>query len=209
MAELADATALGAVGVTCGGSNPSVRTTPFPKREMVATMDKVSLMNCARARKRRAHDERIREKAREAFRRYHGNPLFLSGIALYWAEGTRMSAAHRKYQLALTNSDHNLLRFYCRFLRRYFEDIDSTQWRVGLFLYPDIDVKEAVSFWSRSLDIPGGQFIKPQILRSGNRADKKLEFGTCCVYVNSKDACIGMQTWIQCISGITSRKSVH
>ena len=136
----------------------------------------------------------------ELFGKYKYLPLFLAGIILYWAEGTRLNKKYRKYQLALTNSDSKLISFYCKFLKAYFKDIAIKDWRAELFLYPDIKPREAVSYWSRVLRIPSRQFIKSQILSSNNAQDKKLKFGTCCVYINSKDACLTMQTWIESVS---------
>jgi hypothetical protein len=163
-------------------------------------IDKVSIMNRARLEKRRIRDSEVIKTAALLFDKYKNESLFMSGVALYWAEGTRLNNRYRKYQLALTNSDSSLLYFYCKFLQRYFEDIEIKDWRVGLYLYPDINPKEAVSYWSRSLNIPKGQFIKPQILNSKGKQGRKLKFGVSCVYINSKDACLTMQTWIEAVS---------
>ena len=151
-------------------------------------------MNQARLQKRLDRDISVKKKAGELFEKYNKEPLFLSGVILYWAEGTRLNKDYRKYQLAFTNSDPNLISFYCRFLRNYFENIDNKALRAGLFLYPDIDPQQAISYWANILNIPQSQFIKSQVLTGNIRQNRKLKFGTCCIYVNSKDACITMQT---------------
>ncbi len=163
-------------------------------------MDKVAIMNRARLQKRRDRDTLVRNEAMESFEKHKDDPLFLSGVVLYWAEGTRLNKNSRKYQLAFTNSDSNLVSFYCNFLQRYFKDIGKKDWRIGLFLYPDIKLKEAVSYWSGVVNIPQSQFIKSQILESKCSSIRKLKFGTCCLYVSSKDACLTMQMWIEAIS---------
>lgn len=163
---------------------------------MYGMVDKIAIMNRARLDKRRKRDELVKKEAKFLFKRYKNDPLFLAGIVLYWAEGTRLSGHYRKYQLAFTNSDPNLTGFYCSFLRRYFPNINIDDWRAGLFLYPDIQANKAVSYWSDILGIPPKQFIKSQVLNSKNGQTKKLVFGTCCIYVNSKDACLTMQEWI-------------
>ena len=165
-------------------------------------IDKIAIMNRARIQKRRDRDIFVRKTAVELFEKYKDIPLFISGVVLYWAEGTRLNKNYRKYQLAFTNSDSNLTIFYCGFLREYFKNIDRKDWRVGLFLYPDIKIDQAMSYWSNALNIPCVQFIKSQILPSNKRPDKKLEFGTCCVYINSKDACLTMQAWIEAINSM-------
>lgn len=166
-------------------------------------VDKISIMNRARIQKRRDRDALVKRLAAEEFERNKHDPPFLSGVVLYWAEGTRLNKNYRKYQLAFTNSDPGLISFYCKFLKKYFKNIDNRDWRAGLFLYPDIDHAQAIAYWSRVLNITPKQFIKSQILKSNIKQNKKLAFGTCCVYVNSKDACITMQTWIDTVSALT------
>lgn len=159
-------------------------------------------MNRARLQKRRDRDTLIKNLAVEEFERNKHDPLFLSGTVLYWAEGTRLNKNYRKYQLALTNSDSKLIKFYCNFLERYFENIDKTSWRVGLYLYPDINKNMVKAYWAQKIGITQKQFIKPQVLPVKNMNSKKLRHGICCVYVNSKDACLAMDTWIQAIGNM-------
>ena len=165
-------------------------------------MNKVAVMNEARARYKLQHDIEIKDQAKISFERHKNEPLFVAGIMLYWAEGTRLpaTATNRKYQLALTNSNPELVELYCKFLRSYFENIESAI-RAALFIYSDIDEAGAKSFWSGRLRIPLSQFIKTQILPSrGAPSKKKLPFGVCCVYLNSKDYCYRMESWISNIS---------
>lgn len=159
-------------------------------------IDKIVIMNRARLKKRQDRDILVKKEAEELFKECRNEPLFLSGVMLYWAEGTRLNGSYRKYQLAFTNSDSLLVGFYCNFLSKYFPNIDRKDWRAGLFLYPDIKTDEAISYWAGVLNISHRQFIKPQVLTGKNSQTKKLKFGTCCVYVNSKDACLTMQAWI-------------
>jgi len=162
-------------------------------------------MNRARLQKRHDRDVAVKKEAVRLFGTYRSDPLFLSGVMIYWAEGTRLNQNYRKYQLAFTNSDAGLLNFYCKFLRIYFKDIDNKNWRAGLFLYPDINPEKAKCYWSQVLSMPRSQFIKSQILNSSNKQNRKLKFGTCCVYVNSKDACLTMQAWIDAVNNYMRR----
>lgn len=196
-----DTYGLGPYGVTLGGSTPSVRIILV----IASVMDKIYIMNKARIEKRRARDVLVEKTAKELFEKHKDEPIFLSGIVLYWAEGTRLNKNYRKYQLAFTNSDANLVNFYCNFLQKYFKNINQSDWRAGLFLYPDIDVKKAISYWSKVLNISNKQFIKPQILKSRNIQARKLRFGTCCLYINSKDACLVMQGWIESLCELMRR----
>ncbi|MBU4377020.1 MAG: hypothetical protein KKD29_06030 [Candidatus Omnitrophica bacterium] len=165
-------------------------------------IDKIAVMNEARARHRADRDTEVRNQAELLFEKYKDDPLFVAGVMLYWAEGTRISksSTNRKYQLALTNSNPELLEVYCNFLRKYFGDIELNL-RMALYIYQDIDELSTKSFWSARLRVPLDQFIKTQILPSRAVLTKnKLSHGICCLYLNGKDYCLRMETWIKNIS---------
>ncbi len=165
-------------------------------------IDKVAIMNKARSEHRFQRDMDVKKEAEILFEQYKDDPLFVAGVMLYWAEGTRISksSTNRKYQLALTNSNPELLEVYCRFLRKYFGNIESDL-RVALYIYQDINEPSTKSFWSARLRIPLNQFIKTQILPSRAVLTKtKLSYGICCLYLNGKDYCLRIETWINNIS---------
>ena len=165
-------------------------------------IDKVAIMNKAREQYRLEHEAEVEKQAKVSFEQYKNDPLFVAGVMLYWAEGTRLPTGYKKYQLAFTNSEPNILEVYCNFLRRYFSNIELVL-RVALFIYEDIDESDAKSFWSKRLKIPLGQFIKTQVLPSRSMLTKtKLRYGTCCVYINSKDYCCTMEMWIDMLNGV-------
>lgn len=159
--------------------------------------DKIAVMNEARAKRRLRHDTEIKNQAKILFEQHKDDTLFVAGIMLYWAEGTRLpkNSNNRKYQLALTNSDPELLEVYCSFLRRYFKDVELAM-RAALYIYKDINEANVKSFWSTRLGIPLSQFIKTQVLPSRSAQRAKLPYGICCVYLNSKDYCHMMELWI-------------
>jgi len=163
-------------------------------------MDKVAIMNRAREKYRLEHDEDVKRQAEELFKQHKNEPLFIAGVMLYWAEGTRLTNKYRKYQLEFTNSDPEILEVYCSFLRKYFGNIEESL-RAGLYIYKDINESSAKSFWSEWLQIPVDQFIKSQVLPSKSLLTKtKLPYGTCRVYLNKKDYSCTMQSWIESMS---------
>ena len=162
-------------------------------------LNKVAIMNKARENYRIAHDIGVKDQAEMSYEQYKDDPLFVAGVMLYWAEGTRLPS-YKKYQLSLANSDPELLKVYCNFLRNFFGDVE-TSLRVALYIYQDIDESEAKLFWSTQLKIPLNQFIKTQVLPSRSVLTKtKLPYGTCSVYISSKDFCWTMQIWIERMS---------
>ncbi|MBL7084519.1 MAG: hypothetical protein ISS43_00215 [Candidatus Omnitrophica bacterium] len=167
-------------------------------------IDKVAIMNKTREKYRLAHDAEVKRQAKISFEQYKNDPLFVAGVMLYWGEGTRIikQREYRKYQLAFTNSEPEMLEVYCNFLRRYFAKMESDL-RVALFIYQDIDESDVKLFWSNRLKIPLNQFIKTQMLPSRSVLTKsKLPYGVCCVYLSGKDYCYTMQVWIDNISSV-------
>jgi len=158
-------------------------------------MDKIALMNEAREEKRLQRNAEVKRKAEIHFQHYKTEPLFIAGIMLYWAEGKTTERA--PCTLELNNSDPKLLEIYCHFLRNYLK-ISQLQLRARLFLYPDLNEDKIKIFWSELLDIPLSQFIKSYISESRSSVTKsKLQYGTCSVYINSKDLRITIAVWIE------------
>jgi len=162
---------------------------------MIKTVDKVAIMNKARAKYRLEHDEKIKEEARISFEKYKNDPLFVAGIMLYWAEG-KVTQKDR-YNLELNNSNPKLLEIYGCFLRKYLNVADSAL-RIRLFLYPDLNEDKCKNFWAELLNVSSDQFIKSYISVGRSSVTKnKLAHGTCSLYVTGKDSRLIMATWIE------------
>lgn len=86
--------------------------------------------------------------------------LFIAGLYLYWAEGTKSALG----RIAMTNTDPSVLKAFldwCKLMR-----IPHAKLRVKLHLYKDMNIEEETRFWSQTLAIPNPQFRKPYIKKS-------------------------------------------
>ena len=81
------------------------------------------------AANRRAERVSYQEEGRELAR--GGDPLYVAGCMLFWAEGGK----HRN-TLRFTNSDPEMVRFFVAFLRTCFQ-IDDEQIRLTCNLFAD------------------------------------------------------------------------
>jgi len=102
--------------------------------------------------------------------------FFVAGIALYAGEGSKTDGV-----VKFANTDAGMVRFYCAWLRRFFE-IDEARLHVRVYLHEGLDLDAAERHWSEVTCVPRAQFWKayravadPTIRRN------KHEFG--CVYV--------------------------
>jgi len=95
-------------------------------------------------------------------RKYPIKELKLLGAALYLSEGTKLRVDNRGwkyYDVEFTNTDPRMMRVYSDFARRVLK-LSEEKLRVQVFVYPDHDERESISFWSKTLNIPVKQFTK-------------------------------------------------
>ncbi len=170
-------------------------------------MDKIAIMNKARAKYRLEHEEEIKRQAMSLFEQYKNDPLFIAGIMLYWAEGK--ATQRDPWSLELSNANPELLKLYRRFLTQYLK-VDNAKLRARLFLYPDLDESDNKVFWSNLLDVPLAQFNKSYIGNSRSSVTKhKLAHGdVCSLYIARKDLRMIISIWIDQFAGFCIKGKV-
>lgn len=100
-----------------------------------------------------------------------------AGIALYAGEGSKTDGG-----LRFANTDATMVRFYCAWLRRFFQP-DETRLRVRVYLHEGLDIDAAERHWSEVTGVPLEQFRKPYRAKADPSIRRnKHEFG--CVYVD-------------------------
>lgn len=103
------------------------------------------------------------------------------GAMLYWAEGDKT----KNYFVALTNTDINILTYYLKWLRKYY-DINETRLKGRLHIWNNINEQKPKEFWSKKLKIPIKQFTKSYISKSIlNIKKQRHEFGVCRISYGS------------------------
>lgn len=105
--------------------------------------------------------------------------FFAAGVALYAGEGAKTDGA-----VKFANSDPEMVRFFCAWLRRFFE-IDESRLRVRVYLHQGLDLDAAEAFWSKLTDISRTQFGKAyRAVPDPSIRKNKHKFG--CVYVSTR-----------------------
>ncbi len=131
------------------------------------------------------------ESAEKEFELLKNIPLFLAGIMLYWGEGEKTSKQSR---LKLANSDPMMIRLFYSFLKNCIR-VPSEKIHVWLLLYPDLKDEMQKKFWSKATGIPVSQF-KGSIYIKGRHPTKRLSYGVCNIYVQSREFKEKIITWI-------------
>jgi len=118
------------------------------------------------------------------------NPLFLSGIMLYWAEG-----AKKDESINFSNSDPRMIKFMMRWFREICE-IPEEKFRIALHIHELHCRKDIERFWSDITMVPLSQFHKIQIKPTSLRHRKNpLYDGTCGIRISNKDLFRKIKGW--------------
>jgi hypothetical protein len=114
-----------------------------------------------------------------------GEVLHAVGCMLYWAEGDKTRNAAR-----IANADPEVLRFFVRFLRTYFE-VEGDRMRVTCNLFADHVEQQAEieQFWLDALALPPSSLRRSVVnvysKYSQKKRRNKLPYGTCKLCVHS------------------------
>jgi transcriptional regulator with XRE-family HTH domain len=131
-----------------------------------------------RRAERRAAQEHGRELART------GDPDFIAGCMLYWAEG-----AKNRNVASVTNSDPDLLATFTGFLRRsYGVPDDKFSFSVNCFLGNGLTLAEIEGWWLERLALPPSSLRGAAVNRASSASQRKrrvLLYGTGRVLVCS------------------------
>jgi transcriptional regulator with XRE-family HTH domain len=115
--------------------------------------------------------ERVGQLSEEAF--------FAAGVALYAGEGSKTDHA-----VMFANTDERMIRFFCTWLRRFFE-VDEARLRVRVYLHEGLDLVAAQRFWAEATGVPLSQFGKPYRAKADPTIRKaKHEHGCCYVSIS-------------------------
>jgi hypothetical protein len=133
-------------------------------------------------RPNRLHDEKLAQIAAldqagvDRIGSLSDDAFLAAGVALYAGEGAKGDG-----KVVFANSDAAMVRFFCTWLRRYF-DIDESRLRVRVYLHEGLDLDAAQAHWSDLTGIPLDQFGMPyRASADPTIRTNKHEHG--CVYV--------------------------
>lgn len=146
----------------------------------------------ANQRKRIERTRYLRELGQKEAGNFYTNPLFLSGLMLYWAEGDK-SVEHEVVKF--TNSDPKMIVLIMRWFREFCQ-VPEEKFRACMHIHalhcrPDIE-----QYWSDLTGIPLHQFHKTQVKPTTLKHRKNpLYDGTCAISINSRDLFRRIEGW--------------
>jgi hypothetical protein len=150
----------------------------------------VAIRRANKARWAKKYKE-YRLAAESEFAEHQSDPLFITGLMLFWGEGNK---SPKDSMVVLANSDPTMIRIFYKFLR-YTMGVDPDKIKLHLILYPDLVDNMQKSFWSKATGIPLSQFIKSTYIK-GKHPTRRLSYGVCNIYVCSREAKDKILTWL-------------
>jgi hypothetical protein len=150
--------------------------------------------------RRRIEVEEIRTEACGYFANNNSNPLFATGVSLYWAEGSKT-----RNDLSMTNTDPRLLLTFIAFVRAHLDTHAS--FGLSMHLHEGDDEIASLRYWRSSLELPDAQFTKTYVkpASTGHRK-KKHPNGVCRVRVKrASDHWHTVMQWIDNTADLMNR----
>jgi len=138
-------------------------------------------------------------EAKKEIKNISQSELKLIGSALYWAEGNTSN----RNRLQISNCNPSLIKVSLKFFREIC-DVKDEKICARVHIYPGLDYKKALKFWSEVTNLPKKNFYTPQIQVS--RASKgimprnTLPYGTLHLTILSTELASKVKGWIQGIS---------
>ncbi|MET7380254.1 hypothetical protein ABZT08_15785 [Streptomyces sp. NPDC005526] len=159
----------------CSRSSVSLWVRDLPKPEPRYTPDEQrALMNEGLARRRAAEDEerkRTKLAARQEVGEMTDRELFLAGVALYWAEGSKSKAYDRRERAVFVNSDPGVIKVYLAWLDLL--DVDRERLRFRVLIHESADVETAHQYWADIADVDPSVFAKPTLKKHNPKTVRK------------------------------------
>src|SRR3989344_540198 len=153
--------------------------------------EKLKLMIAGTKKRWAQWRKECQDEALVEFPRLKNDPLFISGIMLYWGEGDKGKGS----QVRVSNSDPELSRLFYSFLKTSLK-VPEEKINASLILYPDLIDSVQKNFWSKATGISLSQFKKSTYIK-GRHPTRRLSYGVCIVYVTGRKLKEKILKWIE------------
>jgi len=133
----------------------------------------------------------IISNAKEEAKERAGDELFISGLMLYWAEGTKRGGE----MVAFSNSDPNMIILMMKWFRKICL-VSEDRFRIQLQIHSLHKKENIKKYWSDLVDLPPNQFHKLIIKQTslGHRKNPLYQ-GTCCIRICDKNLFRKIMGW--------------
>ncbi|TVZ98046.1 helix-turn-helix domain-containing protein [Streptomyces sp. BK340] len=181
------------VALGCSRSSVSLWVRDLPKPDPRYTQEEqLALMQEGLARCRTAERAKRKESKTSALREIGDltdRELFMVGVALYWAEGSKSKPYDRRERAVFVNSDPGVIQTYLAWLDLL--DVDRGRLAFRVLIHESADVEAAHRHWAAVADVDVSVFAKPTLKKHNPKTVRKNtgdDYHGCLVIVVARSA---------------------
>lgn len=137
---------------------------------------------------------KAKQDAEAEFKKLKKNPLFLTGLTLYWAQGNHSSP----YYVRISSSDTQKIVVFKRFIEEFSKDI-APKLKYSLLVTPPFVPQVQVNEWSSKAKIPLHNFTKAT-LRRKSRSNSSQASVVCTATISSRYLKEKMLVWLRLVA---------
>lgn len=170
------------LGISSGTLSYWFKDKPFtPNKQVLERIKYGPIKNGAKSHNRRVREiSRLKKQGREELGELSKRDIWLLGIGLYIGEGSKTTE-----MIKISNSDPAVICVAINWLETMC-GLTSDNLAIRLHIYPDTDVRQAISYWMRVTELPKTSFRNVTIDSRDNKKrykKGKLPYGTAHLYV--------------------------
>jgi hypothetical protein len=150
-------------------------------------------LNDARGKRLVQIYEKAKVEAKREMETLKRDPLFVSGMMLYWNSGDKASRGKVQFY----NSDPVMVQFFLKFLTKTC-GVSVGKIRASLQVAKDTDEASARRFWVFAIGLPPANFTKTAITKAKSTVhrSKELRYGVCTLTVSSTYLKLKIGEWL-------------
>ncbi|MFF9341022.1 hypothetical protein ACF1CG_14955 [Streptomyces sp. NPDC014773] len=174
------------VELGCSKSSISLWVRDLPKPERKRTPEEASEITRrgweATLRRREEERQAVKRAAHDEIGALSARELFLLGVGLYWAEGTKDKPHARRERVAFVNSDPGMVRVFTAWLDLL--EVPAERRTYSLMIHETADVAAAERYWAELLGVDPTRFNKTTLKRHNPKTVRKntgAEYRGCLV----------------------------
>ncbi|MFF5286786.1 hypothetical protein [Streptomyces sp. NPDC013171] len=163
------------VELGCSKSSISLWVRDLPKPERKRTHEEAS--EIARRgweptmRRREENRRSVKRAAAEEIGAMSERELFLLGVGLYWAEGTKDKPHARRERVTFVNSDPGMIRVFTAWLDLL--GVEPERRRYYVMIHETADTGSAERYWGDLVGVAPSEFGKTTVKRHNPRTNRK------------------------------------
>ncbi|MEW2082563.1 hypothetical protein [Streptomyces sp. NPDC005283] len=174
------------VELGCSKSSISLWVRDLPKPERRRTREEASAIAKrgweATLRRREMERQQTRKVATDDIGEMSDRELFLLGVGLYWAEGSKAKEHRRQERVTFINSDPHMIEVYLAWLRLLGVSADRLRFHVQI--HESANVAGAERYWAELTDADTAAFGKTSLKKHNPKTRRKKvgeEYRGCLV----------------------------